>query len=106
VNAKLSQILAGGFGIWDVIAILGLVTFSSRFIIQWIVSELRKESVIPVSFWYLSIVGSLLMLSYAIHIADRWIILSYLFNCLIYFRNLYFIYMKKQEVNPEELTTR
>ncbi|MFB3788342.1 MAG: lipid-A-disaccharide synthase N-terminal domain-containing protein [bacterium] len=102
MNAKLSHILSGGFGVWDAVAVLGLVTFSSRFIIQWIVSELRKESVIPVSFWYLSIVGSLLMLAYAIHIADRWIILSYLFNCLIYFRNLYFIFTQKQDVKAGE----
>ncbi|HOJ59979.1 MAG TPA: lipid-A-disaccharide synthase N-terminal domain-containing protein [bacterium] len=102
MDSKLSQILSGGFGFWDMIAVLGLVTFSSRFIIQWIASEIRKESVIPVSFWYLSIVGSLLMLTYALHIADRWIILSYLFNCLIYFRNLYFIYTKKQDVKTGE----
>ncbi|MBN2327457.1 MAG: lipid-A-disaccharide synthase N-terminal domain-containing protein [Candidatus Omnitrophica bacterium] len=102
MDSKLSQIISGEFGIWDVVAILGLLTFSSRFIIQWIVSEIRKESVIPVAFWHLSIVGSLLMLAYALHIADRWIILSYLFNSLIYFRNLYFIYTKKRGVETGE----
>ncbi|MGC9326569.1 MAG: lipid-A-disaccharide synthase N-terminal domain-containing protein [Candidatus Hinthialibacter sp.] len=101
MNAKLDQILLGEFGVWDVVAILGILTFSSRFIIQWIVSEIRKESVIPVAFWYLSIIGSLLMLAYALHIADRWIILSYLFNSLIYFRNLYFIYTKKKGPQTE-----
>ncbi len=96
MGSKISEILAHGFGPWELIGLLGIIAFSSRFIIQWIVSELRKESVIPLSFWYLSIVGSLLLLSYAIEQADPIFILSYLFNCLIYFRNLYLIYTKKK----------
>jgi len=91
----ISNILGREFDPWEIFAILGLLTFSSRFIVQWIVSEIRKESVIPVVFWYLSIAGSLFWLVYAFPISDRWIILSYLFNCLIYGRNLYFIHAKK-----------
>ena len=51
----ISNILGREFDPWEIFAILGLLTFSSRFIVQWIVSEIRKESVIPVVFWYLSI---------------------------------------------------
>jgi len=96
MGSKLDQILAQGFGFWQIIGLAGLAAFSSRFIVQWIASERRKESVIPVSFWYLSIVGSLLLLSYALHQADPIFILSYLFNSAIYLRNLYFIYSKKK----------
>lgn len=80
-----------GFGIWKAVGFLGLLIFSSRFIVQWIVSERRKESVIPVSFWYLSIVGSLCLLAYALVQRDPVFILSYLFNGFIYIRNLYLI---------------
>ena len=97
MDSKLSEILAQGFGGWEVIGLLGMITFSSRFIIQWIVSERRKESVIPISFWYLSSVGSLLLVSYALHKADPVFILCYLFNCLIYFRNLCLIFAKEKE---------
>jgi len=93
---KLNEILAHGIGFWEVIGLMGLVVFTSRFVVQWIVSERRKESVIPVSFWYLSILGSLLLLSYAIERRDPIFILSYLFNGVIYFRNLYLIHRKRQ----------
>ena len=83
------------FGPWHLIGFIGLGTFSARFIIQWIASERRKESVIPVSFWYLSIIGSLLLLAYALRRNDPVFILSYLFNSMIYLRNLYFIRSKK-----------
>ena len=49
---------------WSYLVILGLIgnlTFSMRFLVQWIASERRGESVIPVSFWYWSIGGSIIM---------------------------------------------
>ena len=49
---------------WSYLVILGLIgnaTFSMRFLVQWIASERQGESVIPVSFWYWSIAGSVLM---------------------------------------------
>jgi lipid-A-disaccharide synthase-like uncharacterized protein len=81
---------------WSIIGLVGMLTFSSRFIIQWIVSEMKKESVIPIAFWYLSIVGSLIMLSYALKRADAVFITMYFFNCFIYGRNLYFVHRKKR----------
>lgn len=91
----LNEILARGVGFWETVGFIGLVLFSSRFLVQWIASERRKESVIPVSFWYLSIFGSLFLLAYAFARADPIFILSYLFNGLIYGRNLYFIYARR-----------
>ncbi|MEW6239095.1 MAG: lipid-A-disaccharide synthase N-terminal domain-containing protein [Candidatus Omnitrophota bacterium] len=80
---------------WMAIGMIGLIAFSMRFIVQWIASEKKKESVIPISFWYLSIVGSTLLLIYSIRRSDPVMIPSYLFNSLIYGRNLYLIYAKK-----------
>lgn len=93
---KLVEIFSQGVGLWEVVGFVGLVVFSSRFIIQWIASEKKKESVIPVSFWYLSIVGSLCLLAYALVRQDPIFILSYLFNGFIYLRNLYFVYSKRK----------
>jgi lipid-A-disaccharide synthase-like uncharacterized protein len=94
---KWNEILSQGFTIWMAIGFLGQAVFASRFIVQWIASEIAKKSVIPIAFWYLSIIGCLLTLGYAIHRADPVFIFGYLFNCLIYFRNLYFIYTNKDE---------
>ncbi len=84
---------------WVLIGFLGQGMFTMRFIVQWITSEKRKESVIPVAFWYFSLGGGLILLAYAIRRMDPVFIAAYLLNPIIYSRNLYFIYKKKP--NPE-----
>jgi len=79
---------------WSYLVILGLIgnaTFSMRFLVQWIASERQGESVIPVSFWYWSIFGSVIMCLYFIFKRDPVGILAYLPNSLIYIRNLMLI---------------
>ncbi len=83
---------------WDVLGYAGQLIFASRFLVQWIASERRKESVVPVSFWYLSIVGSLLSLAYALTTRKIPFILGYLLNCIPYFRNLVLIHRKNRSV--------
>ena len=51
---------------WKVIGWVGNVVFFSRFLVQWWATEKRKEVVVPNSFWWLSLVGSLLLLAFAI----------------------------------------
>lgn len=83
---------------WSYIMILGLlgnIIFSMRFIVQWYASERRKESVIPVSFWYWSIAGSVIMCFYFIFRRDPIGILAYLPNSMIYIRNLMLIRNRK-----------
>ena len=77
------------------IGFLGQGLFASRFIFQWIYSEKKGESYIPVIFWYLSIFGGLGLLTYAIFRKDPVIISGQLFGILIYLRNLILIYKKK-----------
>ena len=66
--------------------------FAARFLIQWITSENAKKSVIPVAFWYFSITGGLVLLTYAIWRKDPVIIAGQSVGVLIYARNLYFIH--------------
>ena len=73
---------------WFAIGLVGQVIFGARFIIQWLYSEYKKESVIPGLFWYLSIVGSLMLLAYAIYLEDIIFTLGFSLNILIYIRNL------------------
>ena len=83
--------------IFLIIGFLGQGIFASRFIIQWIYSEKKGESLIPISFWYLSILGGLSLLTYAIFRKDPVIISGQLFGILIYSRNLFLIYKKKSK---------
>lgn len=83
--------MLSGLTMWVAVGLLGQALFSARFIFQWIVSERRKESVIPVGFWYLSLGGSLILLTYAIHRQDPVFILGQSFGSFIYIRNLILI---------------
>ena len=77
-----------------IIGFVGQGLFASRFIVQWIYSERKKESSIPISFWYLSIFGGLGLLIYAISRKDPVIITGQLFGIIIYTRNLVLIHKK------------
>ena len=83
--------------LWLAVGFGGQALFGARFLIQWIYSERRRESVIPVSFWYLSIGGGLTLLAYAIHKRDPVFILGQCTGVLIYARNLYFIHQRRAD---------
>ena len=78
------------------IGFLGQGVFASRFVIQWIYSEKKGESTIPIHFWYLSIFGGLGLLTYAVFRKDPVIITGQLFGIFIYTRNLILIYKKER----------
>ena len=73
---------------WVIFGFMAQVVFFLRFVVQWIVSERQKKSVIPLAFWYLSIVGSLMILVYAIRQKDPVFIFGQGFALLIYMRNI------------------
>ena len=79
-----------------IIGFTGQGLFASRFIVQWIYSEKKGESTIPVVFWYLSILGGAGLLIYAISRKDPVIITGQLFGIFIYSRNLILIYNKNK----------
>ena len=85
--------------IFLIIGFLGQGIFASRFVIQWLYSEKKGESAIPLAFWYLSIFGGLGLLTYAIFRKDPVIITGQIFGIFIYTRNLILIYKKKNEKN-------
>jgi len=76
---------------WIALGLMGNAAFFSRFLVQWLASERAHDSVIPRSFWHLSIVGSLLLLTYALHKRDPIFVLAYLPNVFVYIRNLILI---------------
>jgi len=77
--------------LWLAIGFLGQSLFSARFIIQWLVSEKRRKSVTPVAFWYFSLAGGVILLSYAIHRQDKVFIVGQAVGLLVYVRNLMLI---------------
>lgn len=82
--------------LWKVIGFGGLVLFQSRWIVQWLHSERHKESRIPVSFWWLSLVGSMMCLAYFLRQQDSVGVMGYLFSVVPYTRNLMLVYRKRR----------
>jgi lipid-A-disaccharide synthase-like uncharacterized protein len=78
--------------LWLGIGLLGQALFSARFLVQWIASERRKRSVVPLAFWYFSVGGGLTLLAYAIYRRDPVFILGQTAGLLVYARNLWLIY--------------
>jgi lipid-A-disaccharide synthase-like uncharacterized protein len=77
--------------LWLAFGLLGQGIFSARFIVQWLVSEKEKKSIIPVAFWYLSLFGGITLLIYSIYKQDPVFIIGQSTGVFIYSRNLYLI---------------
>ena len=69
--------------------------FFMRFLWQWIVSEREKKSVIPICFWYFSLLGSFFLLIYAVLRSDIVFIVGQSTGFIIYIRNLYLIHRER-----------
>lgn len=86
---------------WIVFGFVGQVFFGGAFVVQWIASEKRKRSHMPISFWYLRTVGSVMLLVLACNmlLADTWkalpLVFGFSLNIFIYFRNLVLIYRRR-----------
>jgi len=81
--------------LWLILGFCAQLCFSLRFLIQWIVSEKKKRSVVPLSFWYFSIFGGIGLSIYAIHIKDPVFICGQIFGVIIYVRNLMLLKIRK-----------
>lgn len=77
--------------VWLAVGFLGQALFSTRFILQWIASERQRKSVVPVAFWWFSLLGGVTLLTYAIHRQDPVFILGQAAGLVVYVRNLYFV---------------
>jgi len=80
---------------WESVALVGEIIFGGRFIVQWLVSEVKKQSHIPIAFWYLSIVGSLILWVYTLHKGTPVLTAAFSLQIVIYLRNLQLIHRRR-----------
>jgi len=78
--------------IWGTVA---QVVFISRFFYQWIFSEKEKDSVFPLGFWVISIIGSIMIFTYSIPRLDPVLFASHGFGIFVYSRNILLHYGKR-----------
>jgi lipid-A-disaccharide synthase-like uncharacterized protein len=81
--------------VWLFVGLSGQAMFSARWLIQWFITEKSRRSTMPDTFWYLSLLGGLLVFAYGLHRMDPVILLGQ-FGIIIYARNLFFIRQEKQ----------
>ena len=79
------------------LGLLGQAMFFSRFLVQWLVSEKKGESTIPIVFWYLSLGGGVFLLMYALWRKDAVISIGQAVGLMVYIRNLVLIYRKRRQ---------
>ena len=81
---------------WLIVGFTGQALFSFRFLAQWLQSERLRRSVVPVAFWYFSLLGGMTLLAYAIHRRDPVFIVGQATGIFIYARNLQLIRQERQ----------
>lgn len=90
--------------LWLMVGLAGQIMFSARWLIQWFITEKSRRSTMPETFWYLSLLGGLLVFAYGIHKMDPVILIGQ-FGIIIYARNLFFIRQEKQASTHPSVAT-
>jgi lipid-A-disaccharide synthase-like uncharacterized protein len=86
---------------WVAFGLAGQLMFTGRFLVQWIASERARRSVIPLAFWWFSIGGGVVLLTYAIYRGDPVFILGQSMGLFIYLRNLWLLHVEKRETRAQ-----
>lgn len=91
--------------IWDAVGFLGTGAFTARFLVQWLASERKRETVMPVAFWWFSLAGGLITLIYVIHLGSRPLMLAQGSGLVVYVRNLMLVQKaKRREAKRQQRT--
>jgi lipid-A-disaccharide synthase-like uncharacterized protein len=91
---------------WLVVGFLGQALFTARFVVQWLVSERNRDSVVPVAFWWFSLFGGLALLAYAVSRHDPVIIFGQAMGLVVYVRNLMLVAKAKRRAAKQEARSR
>ncbi|TAJ22849.1 MAG: lipid A biosynthesis protein [Nitrospirae bacterium] len=88
--------------IWLGIGFFGQTVFFMRWVVQWIASERSAESRVPLAFWYMSLVGGLITLAYAVYRKDPVFIAGQSVGAFVYLRNLMLIRRNNNAVTGDK----
>lgn len=88
IGQYLQDVFVNSLDWWVLIGVVAQVFFTARFVVQWVASERAGRSVVPVAFWFLSLIGGLMLLTYALYRKDPVFIAGQAFGVFVYVRNL------------------
>ncbi len=86
--------------LWLAVGCLGQALFTARFLVQWVASERKGRSVVPNAFWWLSLLGGMALLTYAVSRHDPVITAGQTMSVLVYVRNLMLLTRGKPQSRP------
>jgi lipid-A-disaccharide synthase-like uncharacterized protein len=92
----LYDVFVARFDLWLLFGLLAQIVFAMRFVVQWIASERAGRSVMPVAFWFISLLGGGLTLVYGLVRREPIIIIGQVLAVFIYVRNLMLIYRPRK----------
>lgn len=81
---------------WMLLGLVGQTCFTMRFVVQWLASERAKKSIVPVAFWFFSLIGGGLLLIYSIYLKNPVFILGNSIGFSVYLRNIWLIYCERK----------
>ncbi len=99
----LQNLTSGEPTAWTFFGLTANACFAARFILQWITSERKGRSVVPLGFWYLSLLGGVMMLIYAIHVGKLPLVLGAMFTPFIAVRNLWLVRNHRRAVEAGDV---
>jgi lipid-A-disaccharide synthase-like uncharacterized protein len=97
IGAYLYDIFVVRLDWWVLLGFVAQALFMMRFLVQWIASERAGRSVIPLTFWFFSIGGGLLLFAYALYRRDPVFVAGQAFGVFVYLRNLFFVLRDRGE---------
>jgi lipid-A-disaccharide synthase-like uncharacterized protein len=83
-----------GFAPIIVIGVAGQLLLNCRYLYQWYFSEKAKQSVLPLGFWIISAVASVMIIAYSIYRKEPVLLVAQSMGVLLYARNI-FIYSRR-----------
>ncbi len=89
------------FDFWVMLGLVGQALFTARFVVQWIASERTGRSIVPVWFWYFSLIGGAVSLVYAVGIGSLPFALGQITGLFVYARNLHLIRKGERAVEAD-----
>lgn len=91
--------------LWAGIGLLGQGAFTMRFVVQWLASERKRETVMPVAFWWFSLAGGLITLTYVIHLGSLSLTLGQSMGLVVYVRNLMLVRKARRRAAKRQART-
>ncbi len=93
----LYDVFVARFDFWLAFGLIAQLTFTARFLVQWIASERAGRSVVPMAFWFLSLAGGVMTLVYGLVRREPVIIIGQALAVFIYLRNIMLVLRPKTD---------